>query len=254
MIIRRKMAAANWKMNLTIPEGMELVKAIKEGIPHPLECDVVIAPPFTHLDAVQSATNATGILLGAQNCHYESSGAFTGEVSAIMLREMGVRYCIVGHSERRQLFGESNEIVKKKLDAILLAGMHPIFCCGEMLETRQIGGHMQFVENQLQESLFHLDKNQINSIVIAYEPIWAIGTGVTATTEQAQEMHHYIRQLIIQKYGHETGDYIRILYGGSIKADNARALFSQRDVDGGLVGGASLQANGFLAIVSAACG
>ncbi|HJW28490.1 MAG TPA: triose-phosphate isomerase [Saprospiraceae bacterium] len=254
MLTRRKMVAANWKMNLTIPEGNQLLEKIKAGLPSLADCDVVIAPPLTHLDAVQAATRSSGMMVGAQNCYFENSGAYTGEVSPVMLSEMGVEYVIAGHSERRQWFAESNEIVRKKVEAILNAGMHPIFCCGEPLEIRQASTHTKFVDIQLEESLFQLPASAMENIIIAYEPIWAIGTGVTASTDQAQEMHAYIRQAIISKYGHGIGDHLRILYGGSIKAENARALFSQRDVDGGLVGGASLQADGFLAILAAACG
>lgn len=252
MIFRRKMAAANWKMNLTVAEGITLVHAIQQGIPNPLDCDVVIAPPFTHISSVVAEAGNSGIQVAAQNCFTEPNGAFTGEVSISMLKALGVDYIIAGHSERRLLFGETNEIVRKKVDLILEAGIRPIFCCGESLELRNAGAHRDFVQQQLEACLFHLPGEAIDRVVIAYEPIWAIGTGVTATPEQAQEMHAFIRQAIVRKYGHEIGDRARIIYGGSIKADNARMLFSQRDVDGGLVGGASLNAEGFLAIIAAA--
>jgi len=254
MIYRRKMAAANWKMNLTVKEGLLLAKDIIKGLPSPLDCDVVIAPPFPHLVPLIDETIDSGIQVGAQNCYQEKSGAFTGEVSIGMLAEAGVKYVIVGHSERREIFGESDAVVRTKLDMILEAGLTPIFCCGESLQIRNAGQQMEHVLAQLKNGLFHLNNDLLSRVIIAYEPIWAIGTGITATPEQAQEMHAFIRQAINDVYGHGVSDHIRILYGGSIKADNARQLFSQRDVDGGLVGGASLQGPGFLAIIAAACG
>lgn len=254
MIIRRKMAAANWKMNLTVAEGITLIKEIKGGMPSPLGCDIVIAPPFTHLTSIMDETGNSGIQVAAQNCFTEPNGAFTGEVSIVMLKEIGVSYIIVGHSERRQIFGEANELIKTKINLLLDQEIKPIFCCGESLDIRNAGSHSSFVESQLEACLFHLTAAQLKHVIIAYEPIWAIGTGVTASPEQAQEMHAFIRQTLVRKYGHELGDHMRILYGGSIKADNARLLFSQRDVDGGLVGGASLNAASFLAIIAAACG
>jgi len=247
------MAAANWKMNLTVTEGLLLVKEIKEGLPSPLDCDVVVAPPFTHIVSVMDEAGNSGIQVGAQNFYPENNGAFTGEVSLAMLEEIGVRYVIVGHSERRQIFGETDLQVRAKVNLLLEAGMTPIFCCGESLEIRNAGNQAHFVLSQLKDGLFHLQAALFSKLIIAYEPIWAIGTGVTASPEQAQEMHAFIRQSIVEQYGHEIGDYTRILYGGSIKADNARMLFSQRDVDGGLVGGASLHGPGFLAIIAAAC-
>lgn len=251
---RLKIAAANWKMNLSIMQGTALVREITAGLPEELSCDVVIAPPLTHLDAIGKAMEYSRMNLGAQHCHAESSGAFTGEVSVEMLKELGVGYVITGHSERRQIFGESNQLVKAKVDAILRGGLVPIFCCGEPLALRQADQHREYVLTQLKESLFHLPSGLLAGVVIAYEPIWAIGTGVTASPEQAQEMHAYIRQALLTAYDPETADQIRILYGGSIKADNASKLFSQPDVDGGLVGGASLQSGGFLEIIRAACG
>ncbi len=248
------MAAANWKMNLTVTDGLRLVKEIKQGLPTPLDCDVVIIPPFPHLVPVMDEAGNSGIQVGAQNFYQEKSGAFTGEVSLGMLEEAGTRYLIVGHSERRQIFGETDLLIRTKLDLVLEAGLTPIFCCGEPLDIRNSGSQTEFVLNQLKEGIFHLAGEMLSRVIIAYEPIWAIGTGVTATPEQAQEMHAFIRQSINDIYGHQVSDYIRILYGGSIKADNARMLFSQRDVDGGLVGGASLKGSDFLAIIAAACG
>ncbi len=254
MIIRRKLVAGNWKMHTTVRDGLLLVEQIKAGLPSPLDCDVIVAPPFTHLMAVLEEAGNSGIQTAAQNCHTEPSGAYTGEVSILMLKELGMRHVITGHSERRQYFNETNMVVRTKVNAILDAGLIPIFCCGESLSLRESEVHFDHVQSQLEESLYHLPESAFRQVIIAYEPIWAIGTGVTASPQQAQEMHAFLRQSIVRHYGHDTGDYIRILYGGSVKADNARMLFSQRDVDGGLVGGASLDASNFLTIIAAACG
>lgn len=250
---RTKIVAANWKMNTSLEEGENLMSQIVTGIPTELKCEVVIAPPFTHLVMMRHGVESSPIKIGAQNCHQEMSGAFTGEVSAQMLKSIGVEYVIVGHSERRQLFHETHEVIKQKVNAILEAGLKPIFCCGEPLEIRQSETHNIFVRMQLEESLFHLEPEQFKQVCIAYEPIWAIGTGMTASPEQAQEMHSYIRDQIAITYDKIITASTRILYGGSIKADNAKILFSQEDVDGGLVGGASLMAPGFIEIIKAAC-
>lgn len=250
---RKKIVAANWKMNLTPAEGEKLVGQILQGLPATMDCEIVIAPPFTHLQMLVERIEGTPISPGAQHCHMEMEGAFTGEVSVRMLKSLGVKYCIVGHSERRQLFFETNPIVRAKVDAILEGGLTPVFCCGEPLEIRQSDQQNQFVKAQLEECIFHLGPEAFSNLVIAYEPIWAIGTGMTASPAQAQEMHLYIRETIRQAYGSEISDAIRILYGGSIKADNAATLFGSPDVDGGLVGGASLQPIGFLEIIKAAC-
>ena len=250
---RTKMVAANWKMNLNLGEGEELIKQIMQGLPLDLNCEVIIAPPFTHIQTALSTVKSSVIKIGAQHCHYEHSGAYTGEISVDMLKALGVSYIITGHSERRQLFQESNVMIRQKVDAILGAGLIPIFCCGESLDIRESGEQNEFVAKQLEESLFHLDDTAFANVVIAYEPIWAIGTGVTASPWQAQEMHSFIREAITKKYSAEVSYHTRILYGGSIKADNAATLFSQADVDGGLVGGASLQAAGFQTIIEAAC-
>jgi triosephosphate isomerase len=251
---RKKMVAANWKMNPELPEAQSLVDEITRGMSFEVSCDVVIAPPFTHIPMLTSRIGDSGILTAAQHCHFESSGAFTGEISVGILRSLGVQFIIAGHSERRLLFDESNEIVRLKVDAILNGGLVPIFCCGERLEIRQEGKQNEFVKAQLEDCILHLDVDRFQHLVIAYEPVWAIGTGMTATPEQAQEMHEWIRNIISGVFGEKTGQQTRILYGGSIKADNAIALFSQRDVDGGLVGGASLDAAGFINIIRAACG
>lgn len=252
-LYRTKVVAANWKMNSTLAEGEELISRVIKELPDKLTCTVIIAPPFTHLTKIKEYLKESHILLGAQNCHQEKSGAFTGEVSAGMLHSIGVDYVITGHSERRQLYHETNEIVKLKLNAILDAGLKAIFCCGESLDIRESETHNIFVRMQLEESLFHLEPDQFKNVCIAYEPIWAIGTGRTATPEQAQEMHSYIRDQVAIRYDKVISEGTRILYGGSIKADNAKSLFSQEDVDGGLVGGASLNAAGFLEIIKAAC-
>jgi len=254
MSTRKKIVAANWKMNTTIEEGEKLVDQIIEQLPAELNCSVIIAPPFIHLPMLIKKASGTKLCVAAQNCHQEKSGAFTGEISGAMLKDLGVSHVIVGHSERRQLFHENNELIKLKLNAALDAGLHPIFCCGESLEIRETGAHNIFVRQQLEESLFHLDADTFYKVIIAYEPIWAIGTGVTASPEQAQEMQQYIRDQIAMRYDKIISETSRILYGGSIKADNAKTLFSQEDVDGGLVGGASLNAQGFLEIINAACG
>lgn len=248
---RKKIVAANWKMNLGIAEGIALVSALQQET-RDASCEVVIAPPLTHLSVIANSLG-NHMKLGAQHCHFERAGAYTGEVAVNMLKEIGVTYIIAGHSERRQLFNESNEMIRLKVNAILEGGITPVFCCGESLDLREADSHKSFVGQQLEESLFHLSEAEILNVVIAYEPIWAIGTGVTASPEQAQEMHAFLRSVIARQYNETVAQVISILYGGSIKADNASAIFSQPDVDGGLVGGASLQAAGFTAIVRA-CG
>ncbi len=252
-LYRTKIIAGNWKMNTDYAEGERLINEILAGLPGELPCTVVIAPPFTHLQLLVSLAKGSRVYAAAQNCYFEKSGAFTGEVSAGMLKSMGVEYVIIGHSERRQLFHETNEVVKQKIDAALAAGLKPIFCCGETLDIRQSETHNIFVRMQLEESLFHLEGDAFKNVCIAYEPIWAIGTGVTATPEQAQEMHNYIKDQIAIRYDKIITEETRILYGGSIKPDNAKTLFTQDDVDGGLIGGASLSSASFLEIVQAGC-
>ncbi len=254
---RLQIAAGNWKMNKTYSEGIELVKELiertKEG-----RAMVILGVPFIHLkgvaDLIASADSTGGqtssIKLAAQNCHYEEKGAFTGEISVDMLLSVGTEYVILGHSERREHFKESNEILSKKVEHAISKGIAPIFCCGESLRIRKAKIHVDFVSNQLNEGLFHLSKEAFSKVVIAYEPIWAIGTGETATPEQAQSMHKEIRTLIERKYGKDVAQNTSILYGGSVKPDNAKDLFSQPDVDGGLVGGASLNADDFVAIIN----
>jgi triosephosphate isomerase len=250
--MRKKIVAGNWKMNKTFDEGVKLVTELVNIIRDEVRSDaqVVLAPPFPYLTTfgkmVESSPN---VALAAQNCAYKASGAYTGEVSAEMLKSIGISYVILGHSERRQYFGETNEQLAEKVNLVLQNGLTPIFCCGETLEQREKGGFVEFVSSQLTESLFHLDTSQIEKIVIAYEPIWAIGTGVTATSAQAQEMHAALRQHLAAQYGQSTADNISILYGGSVGASNARELFAGPDVDGGLVGGASLKARDFVEII-----
>ncbi|MDX2002796.1 MAG: triose-phosphate isomerase [Chitinophagales bacterium] len=248
-MMRKKIVAGNWKMNLDLRDGIKLVKELVGGS-LPLETMTIIAPPFIHLEEVGKQLNGTLIKLAAQNCHFKDSGAYTGEVSPTMLRSVAVEYVIVGHSERREYFGETDELILKKIKAALGVGIIPIYCCGEPLEIREKGSHQDFVRRQLNESILLLAEKEISQIVIAYEPIWAIGTGLTASPEQAQEMHAFIRQQVAETFSKTIADSISILYGGSVKPDNAGHLFSQADVDGGLVGGASLKASDFLAIVN----
>jgi len=253
--MRQKIVAGNWKMNKTRDEGLALVSELTNMIRDEVRgsAQVVLCPPFVHLTAVGKLIESyDNIRLGAQNCHQKASGAYTGEISATMLRSIGVEYVILGHSERRQYFGENNELLKEKVNIALENGLTPIFCCGESLAQREQGIHVDFVRRQLTESLFHLNNEQLRRIVIAYEPIWAIGTGKTATNAQAQEMHAALRAHLAARYGQELAGEIRILYGGSVNAGNAAELFASPDVDGGLVGGASLKSREFTDIVKAA--
>ena len=251
--MRKKIVAANWKMNLNLEEGKKLVDGIVAGMPTLNEQkEVVIAPPFVHL--VQTAGQLQGkanIYLGAQNCYSEAAGAYTGEISAGMLKSVGAAYVIIGHSERREYFKEDNAMLAKKTDQGLANGLKVIFCCGEPLEIRDANTQNAHVEKQIKESLFHLDAAQLKNIVIAYEPIWAIGTGRTASAQQAQDMHAHIRAVIAAQYGKEAGENMSILYGGSCKPSNAGELFARPDVDGGLIGGASLKADEFIGIIDA---
>jgi len=251
--MRKKIVAANWKMNLDLNEGAELVNDIFKGMPVLNESKmVVIAPPYLHL--TQTAAQLTGMIdvhLGAQNCHHEASGAYTGEISAAMLKSAEVEYVIIGHSERREYFKEDNAMLAKKVNQALSNGLKVIFCCGEPLEIRDADTQNAYVETQIKEGIFHLSESQLADIVIAYEPIWAIGTGRTASSAQAQDMHEHIRNVIAAKYEKEVANDMSILYGGSCKPSNAAELFACPDVDGGLIGGASLKATEFLGIVEA---
>lgn len=248
---RRKIAAGNWKMNKHYEEGRDLAKNIVDKL-QPSEHVVILATPYIHLKAVSMIVkDVTNVYLAAQNCHQEESGAYTGEISAPMLKSIGVDFVILGHSERRQYFQESDELLAEKVNIALASGLAPIFCCGESLDIRESGEHLSHVTGQIEAALFHLPEETFRKVVIAYEPIWAIGTGKTATPEQAQAMHASIRQLIADKYGDATAQATSILYGGSVKPDNAKELFGQPDVDGALVGGASLKSDDFVAIVNA---
>lgn len=251
---KSKLVIGNWKMNLSFDEAEELATSIQETLADfNLQTEVAICPPFPYLELVTDlADEGEAYSAGAQNCSQFNNGAYTGEVSAKMLADMGVDFCIVGHSERRKYFKESNEVLAEKIDRLTENQVIPVVCCGETLEERKSGKHFEVVEKQLTETLFHLSKNEFEHTVIAYEPIWAIGTGETATPEQAEEMHKFIRSLVEKKYGTEIAYNTYILYGGSCNPQNAVELFSQPDVDGGLIGGASLKCGDFVDIIEAA--
>ncbi len=242
----RNLLAGNWKMNTTPAEGIALVKAVTEQAGGKTAIPVVFGVPFVALAAVKEALSGTeGFYLAAQNCHQEAGGAYTGETSVPMLAAVGVDYVIVGHSERREYFHEDDRLIGEKIVAVLKGGLKAIYCCGEQLEVREAGDHLELIEQQVLTALKHISKEQMADVVIAYEPVWAIGTGRTASDEQAQEVHAYIRGLLAGLYDDKTAQAATILYGGSVKPGNAEALFAQPDVDGGLVGGASLKAEDF---------
>lgn len=249
--MRKNIVAGNWKMNTTVQEGVSLAQEVNILLKEKAHnCDVVICVPFTHLVPVNDVIDQNVLGLGAENCAQWAEGAYTGEVSAQMVASTGANYVILGHSERRQYFGESNEVLQAKTRLALNNNLIPIFCVGEVLEERENGTYNDVVKAQI-EALFDLSAEDFGKIVIAYEPVWAIGTGKTATAEQAQEMHAHIRKTIEEKYGKEVADNTSILYGGSCKPGNAKELFSKPDVDGGLIGGAALKADSFLGIVEA---
>jgi triosephosphate isomerase len=250
--MRKQIAAANWKMNKTIEEGIALIKEIMHSQIHVHEGnEVLFAVPYPYLSTIKELISGKeNMFIAAQNCHHKKNGAYTGEVSVDMLSSVGIKHCLVGHSERREYFAESNQVIAQKVDLCLEAGITPVFCCGEPLEIRDLSSQNQYVTNQLNESLFHLSADDIKKVVIAYEPIWAIGTGRTASSEQAQEMHAHIRSVLDSTYGSAVANEISILYGGSVKGSNANELFSMQDVDGGLVGGASLVATEFVQIIN----
>jgi triosephosphate isomerase len=248
--MRRNIVAGNWKMNNNLQEGLTLAKELQNALKgKSLQCDVVICTPFIHLVSV--AKEITTIGLGAQNCADKLSGAYTGEVSAAMVASTGAKYVILGHSERRAYYGETNANLKEKVLLALANNLTPIFCIGEVLAEREAGKQNTVVETQIRESLFNLSAEELGKIVLAYEPVWAIGTGKTATSAQAQEMHAFIRKTIAANYGKTVADNISILYGGSCNANNAKELFSNPDVDGGLIGGASLGVDKFMPIIEA---
>ncbi len=250
--MRHKIVAGNWKMNKTLEEAMEIAIALqerKEDVPHGVK--VIIAPPALYLANIEMMEEPF-FYLSAQNCSHHDFGAFTGEISAAMLDGMNIPFCILGHSERRQYFHETDELIAAKIDACLRHNVQPIFCCGEVLEERKDKKHFITVLHQIEKALFHLSADQMEKIIIAYEPVWAIGTGVTASNDEAQEMHAFIRKSIGDHFGKEVSDQIHILYGGSVNPQNSESLFACPDVDGGLVGGASLKANDFMTIIKSA--
>ena len=251
--MRKNIVAGNWKMNTTVAEGVQLAKEVNEAVAAAgeLKCDVVIGVPFTHLTAVKDVIDIEKVGLSAENCANKEKGAYTGEVSAAMVASTGANYVILGHSERREYYNETPEILKEKVDLALANGLKIIFCCGESLELRNAGTYEEFIKAELKDSLFHLSAEEFANIVIAYEPIWAIGTGVTATSDQAEEVHAFIRSFLAEKYGETVANDTTILYGGSCKPTNAPELFAKPNVDGGLIGGASLKAADFMGIVTA---
>lgn len=247
-VMRKKIVAGNWKMNTTPAQGAELAKAVAEGKKNVTDSvDFIVCPPFTHLSKVIELTRGTGVAVGAQNCAAEAKGAYTGEVSAAMIASLGVEYVIVGHSERREYYGETSPVLIKKIEQAFENNLIPIFCVGEKLEDREAGNHFDIVKSQITEVLHTLDADKFKKVIVAYEPVWAIGTGKTASSEQAQEMHAHIREVLKSKFGTAV-EATPILYGGSVNPKTAPELFSQPDVDGGLVGGASLVADDFIAI------
>ncbi len=249
--MRKHIVAGNWKMNCTFTEADDLINGIMEKLEHqelPRDTQLIVCPPFPYLEMTTDYANDSYFMVGAQNVAAEEKGAYTGEVSAEMLESMEIDYCIVGHSERRAYYGETNKTVAAKVDRLLAHGLKPIVCVGEVLEEREAGRQLDVVKRQVEEGLFHLTAEQMKEVVIAYEPVWAIGTGKTATPDQAQEIHAHIRSLLVEKYGKALADDISILYGGSCKPSNAKELFACPDIDGGLIGGASLKADDFIAI------
>ena len=250
--MRKHIVAGNWKMNCTFEEADSLMDELMTQLEQyelPRDEQVILCPPFPYLEMASDYSGDSYFMVGAQNVADHDRGAYTGEVSAEMLASCDLEFCIVGHSERRTYYGETDAIVASKVSLLLENGLRPIFCCGEVLEQREAGRQEEVVRTQVEQGLFHLSGDEMKQVVVAYEPVWAIGTGKTATPEQAQEMHAFIRSLIAAKYGVEVADEVSILYGGSCKPGNARELFSCPDIDGGLIGGASLKADDFMAIV-----
>jgi len=250
--MRKKIVAGNWKMNMTTAEAETLVTALKGELANFREVEVVVCPPFTALKTVSDLVQGTHLDLGAQNMHWEKGGAYTGEISASMLRELYCHYVILGHSERRQYFGETNEIVNRKVKAALASSLHPIICVGETLEEREAGQVEEVITTQVKGSLAGLSAKELLDSVLAYEPVWAIGTGKTATSAQAQEVHALIRKVLSGMFDESVAQSVRIQYGGSVKPANAQELFGMPDIDGGLIGGAALDAKSFIDIIRAA--
>ena len=250
--MRKKIVAGNWKMNKTLQEGLQLSNDLKEALEgKTVNCEVVVGTPYIHLSEVAKNLEGTVVQVAAQNCANKESGAYTGEISAAMVASTGANHVILGHSERRAYYNETSELLKEKVELALENDLTPIFCVGEALEEREADKHFEVVAAQIKEAVFDLSKEDFSKLVIAYEPVWAIGTGKTASPEQAQEIHAFIRKTIEEKYGKEVADNTSILYGGSCNADNAHELFSNPDVDGGLIGGASLEPDKFLPIIEA---
>ncbi len=251
--MRKNIVAGNWKMNTSLSEGVELAKKVAKLSANEADKNVgvIVCVPFTHIAEVVKSVENSPVKVGAQNCASESKGAYTGEVSVDMIKSTGAEYVIIGHSERRAYYKEDDALLNKKTKLALEANLNPIFCIGEVLAERESNKHFEVVEKQLAKGLFNLSKEEFEKIILAYEPVWAIGTGVTATPAQAQEIHNFIRTKIAEKYGKETADNTTILYGGSCKPSNAKELFANPDVDGGLIGGASLKAEDFLGIINA---
>ncbi|MCR5760344.1 MAG: triose-phosphate isomerase [Bacteroidales bacterium] len=247
--MRKKIVAGNWKMNTTVPEGIELAKAVAaKSAELPENVGLIVAPPFTHLAAVAEAIKGSRVELSAQNCADHEKGAYTGEVSVDMLKSVGCKWTILGHSERRQYYGETDEKLVVKVRLALAGGLGVILCVGENLEQREAGKHFDVVKEQIENVLFNFTAEELKHIVVAYEPVWAIGTGKTATAEQAEEIHAYIRKVLAGKFGKEAAEDTTILYGGSCKPSNAAELFAMKDIDGGLIGGAALKPEDFIGI------
>lgn len=246
--MRKRIVAGNWKMNTTPKEGVELLKGVAALKSDVCSCvTMIVAPPFTHLCCATELAKNAGIAVSAQNCAAEAKGAYTGEVSAQMISSLGVEYVILGHSERREYYGETSETLNKKMEQAYANGLTPIYCVGEKLEERESGKHFDVVKAQIEEVVFNLNEKEFSSLIVAYEPVWAIGTGKTATSDQAQEIHAYIREVLRGKFG-AAADRTPILYGGSCNPSNAEEIFSKEDVDGGLIGGAALKAEDFVTI------
>lgn len=251
--MRKKIVAGNWKMHNDLNESKELINGILSGLKNEkYNCEVIVCPPYTSLTEAANLLNGSEVKLGAQNMHFEDKGAFTGEISAGMLKSSGCEYVILGHSERRTIFNEKNDVINKKIKKALSAGLKPIFCIGETLDERESGVTNDVVKTQVVEGLKEISENELKNIVVAYEPVWAIGTGKTATPEQAQEVHAFIRSLIEELYSKEAAEELTIQYGGSVKPDNAAELLGQKDIDGALVGGACLKADSFIGIIKSA--
>jgi triosephosphate isomerase len=250
--MRKKIVAGNWKMNKNLSEGLSLIESIKVGLANGQGAgvEVIVAPSYVTLTEAVKAAAGSAVKISAQNCHQEENGAYTGEISTGMIQAIGVEYVIIGHSERRQYFNESSASIAKKINASLAKGLKPIYCNGEVKEEREAGKHFEVVQRQMNDELFHLTAEEVQKVVIAYEPVWAIGTGLTASPDQAQEIHAFIRKLLSDKYSAAVAEEISILYGGSCKPDNAVEIFGKKDVDGGLIGGAALKAEDFLALIA----